>query len=517
MCRKLAYLSSVVLALGVVLTSVSRAELLAHWTFDEGSGTMIQDSSGNGHDGVISGTPQWVSGVFGGALDFHNTVGAEIPNFDPTGGTGSFSLAFWCNWDGTGNIQHYLTKSNGWNSATMVFQVENKGLQLGDPARDRRLHLAYQSQPQAVLHVIPDNEWSHNTLVFDGAAGTATGYLNGVDIEGPKPTGIGQDVDSTILIGVAQPLNRIFQGSLDDMWLFSHVLSPAEIQQVMMGGLAPGQASNPNPADGATDVPRDVALSWTPGEYAPAVDGHTVYLSVNFNDVNDGIGGTPQSASSYDPGRLDFETTYYWRIDEVNGPPDFTVHPGEVWSFTTEPVGYPIDGVKITATASSTGGADFGPEKTIDGSGLDDNDLHSTEPTTMWVSANEPLGAWIQYEFDRMQKLHQMWVWNSNQMLEGLFGFGMKDVTVEYSTNGADWATVAEVPQFAKAPGTAGYAHDTTVDFGGAVAQFVRLTATSNWGGVLPQYGLSEVRFLAIPVSAREPSPDSGASDVGPD
>jgi hypothetical protein len=52
---------------------------------------------------------------------------------------------------------------------------------------------------------------------------------------------------------------------------------------------------------------------------------------------------------------------------------------------------------------------------------------------------------------------------------------------------------------------------------GGVPAKYVRLTANSNWGGILPQYGLSEVRFLQIPVHAREPSPDSGATDVNLD
>jgi hypothetical protein len=275
-----------------------------------------------------------------------------------------------------------------------------------------------------------------------------------------------------------------------------------------------GEASDPNPADKATDVPRDIALSWTPGKFAPAANGHIVYLSESFSDVNDGIGGVTHSATSYDAGRLSFGTTYYWRVDEVNAPPDSTVFPGEVWSFTTEPVGYPIDGADITATASSIGGADFGPEKTIDGSGLDPSDLHSTEPTDMWLSDNEPLGAWIQYELDKVYKLHEMWVWNSNQVFEGLFGFGLKDVTVEYSIDGAEWTALADVPEFAKAPGTAGYAHDTTVNFGGAAAKYVKLTASANWGGLLPQYGLSEVRFFYIPVIAREPSPDSGATDV---
>ncbi|UCC96903.1 MAG: discoidin domain-containing protein, partial [Phycisphaerales bacterium] len=213
--------------------------------------------------------------------------------------------------------------------------------------------------------------------------------------------------------------------------------------------------------------------------------------------------------------RLDFETTYYWRVDEVNAPPDSTVYEGPIWSLTTEPIGYAIE--SLTATASSSGQADFGPEKTIDGSGLDANDLHSTGATDMWLSGNEPLGAWIQYEFDEVYKLHEMWIWNSNQVFESLFGFGMKDVTVEYSTDGAEWTALAGVTEFAQAPGTESYAHNTTVDFAGAVAKYVRLTAASNWGGVLPQYGLSEVRFFHIPVIAREPLPDSGADDVDPD
>ncbi|UCC96813.1 MAG: discoidin domain-containing protein, partial [Phycisphaerales bacterium] len=138
------------------------------------------------------------------------------------------------------------------------------------------------------------------------------------------------------------------------------------------------------------------------------------------------------------------------------------------------------------------------------------------EPMDMWLSGDEPQGPWIQYEFNKVHKLHQMWVWNSNQIFESLFGFGMKDVTIEYSTDGTAWTALADVPQFTKAPGAAGYAHDTTVDFSGAVAKYVKLTATSNWGGILPQYGLSEVRFFSIPVGAREPSPDTGAADVNP-
>jgi hypothetical protein len=46
-------------------------------------------------------------------------------------------------------------------------------------------------------------------------------------------------------------------------------------------------------------------------------------------------------------------------------------------------------------------------------------------------------------------------------------------------------------------------------------AKFVKLTANSNWKSILNQYGLSEVRFFSIPISARDPKPAVGVEDVG--
>jgi hypothetical protein len=270
-------------------------------------------------------------------------------------------------------------------------------------------------------------------------------------------------------------------------------------------------------------VPPDVILGWRPGAYAAT---HDVYFGTVFTDVNDASRANPlgvlasqnQDANTYDPiGILEFGQTYYWRVDEVNNVNPKSPWTGQVWSFTTELFAYPIDGNDITTTASSAHQADMGPENTINYSGLDANDLHSRTGTDMWLSSIEPLGAWIEYEFDKDYKLHQMLVWNSNQTVEPLLGFGLKDVTIEYSTNGTDYTTLGTTHEFAQAPGAGGYAYNTTIDFGGAAAKYVRLTAASNWGGIMPQYGLSEVRFLHIPVHARAPYPDSGATDVDVD
>jgi hypothetical protein len=280
----------------------------------------------------------------------------------------------------------------------------------------------------------------------------------------------------------------------------------------------PMQARKPNPANREPDVPRDSVLSWTPGPFAAT---HNVYFGKNLDDVANADIGSPllvspaQDANTYDPGRLEFGQTYYWRIDEVNAPPDLTVFKGKIWSFEAEPRAYAIAGGNITATASSSVDDISVPQKTIDGSGLNDSDQHSTNIAEMWLSnftGAQP--TWIEYEFDSVYKLHEMWVWNQNQVIESAIGYGFRDVTIEHSVDGINYTPLGSGTEFTQAPGLPDYAHNTTVDLKGAAAKYVRLTVNSSWGGFFPQYGLSEVRFFYIPVIAREPSPGTGIADV---
>jgi hypothetical protein len=306
-----------------------------------------------------------------------------------------------------------------------------------------------------------------------------------------------------------------FNGLLDEFCVFKRALLPGEIREVMEG-MAPAEvASDPIPDHEETDVPRDVILRWAPGAFVPSNNGHIVYFGEAFSDVNDAMDGVAQDANSYAPSPgLDFGKTYYWRVDEVNGAPDYTVHQGEVWSFTTEPYAYPLE--NITVTASSAQDGNMGPEKTIDGSGLDALDQHSTLASDMWLSSPGIQPVWIQYEFNKAYKLHEMWVWNSNQMIESFLGLGAKDVTIEISQDGVDWTQLEGTSQFAQAPGNKNYTHNTTVNFGGAMAKHVRISVDSAWG-MIPQYGLSEVRFFYIPVCAREPQPAADAITDGVD
>ncbi|MEN6576402.1 MAG: discoidin domain-containing protein [Phycisphaerales bacterium] len=272
-------------------------------------------------------------------------------------------------------------------------------------------------------------------------------------------------------------------------------------------------AYDPSPEDGATDVPRDVALAWTSGRLA---DTHDVYFGTTFADVDEAgrddarnvLVSQDQETAEYDPeGLLQYSQTYYWRIDEVNAASDPAISKGNIWTFTTEPYAYPILGVKARASNEQTASPAI---RTVDGSGLDEFDQHGTDVKTMWVGN---LPAWIQYTFDQEYKLHELWVWNANSEIEAFMGFGAKDVTIEYSADGTTWAQLQNVPQFTQGAGTTTYTANTVVSFGGVAAKYVRLTINAAYGatGII---GLSEVRFFYVPTQAFGPDPTNGATGI---
>jgi hypothetical protein len=124
----------------------------------------------------------------------------------------------------------------------------------------------------------------------------------------------------------------------------------------------PGQATNPSPSNGASNVSISTDLSWTAGSGAAS---HDVYFGTDPTPDATEFQGT-QSGTTFDPGTLAYGTTYYWRIDETNANGTTT---GLVWSFTTasapQPPGQaanpsPANGaanVSITADLSWTAGS----------------------------------------------------------------------------------------------------------------------------------------------------------------
>ncbi len=272
----------------------------------------------------------------------------------------------------------------------------------------------------------------------------------------------------------------------------------------------PAKAADPVPGNHDLDIPRDTVLTWQVAEDVPPTGGHKIFLSENMSEVAEGLGGMIQDTNEYVPDQLlEYGATYYWRVDEASATGSW--HQGDVWSFQIEPFSRPIPSDLMTAIADSNAFLQ-GPENTINSSGLED-ELHSHDNLDMWLSdTSEPNEAWVQYSFDKAYKLDEMLVWNHNAQSENIVGWGIKNALIEYSVDGNQWIALDAV-ELARATVTPVDA----VDLQGIVAKCVKITAQSNWGGLFPQYGLSEVRFMSIPTYARLPQPVSGQGDVSPD
>ena len=105
----------------------------------------------------------------------------------------------------------------------------------------------------------------------------------------------------------------------------------------------PREAYQPTPAAGDRYVDANVTLSWMPG-YAAKL--HYLYFGDNFDDVNGATGAPALTTTTYVPGALELEKSYYWRVDEFDGA---VTHKGHVWTFTTMPAIAPAEDPNLIA------------------------------------------------------------------------------------------------------------------------------------------------------------------------
>jgi hypothetical protein len=100
-----------------------------------------------------------------------------------------------------------------------------------------------------------------------------------------------------------------------------------------------GAVGNPNPSNGAVDVKQTQIITWSPNVFAAS---HEVYFGSDGDAVKNADTGSPEykgtralGSETYDPGMLQWDTTYYWRVDEVNNTNPDSPWIGPLWSFTT--------------------------------------------------------------------------------------------------------------------------------------------------------------------------------------
>ena len=333
MFRNLVYVT-LALVWALVSTVCAADDLVGWWKLDEGSGSIISDSSGGGLDGSFTGdTPEWITGRYGNAILFNGSTGYIDLGSDPAMDiTGEITVACWVRDDGfTTGWQAIFTKGLGWrlqrNNQERTLEWTCPGLTLPTP------YLFGNG-------TIDDGEWHHVAGIYDGLRQAL--FIDGeLDVE-MEASGEMGSTSYRVMIGSIDTLtDRVWNGPIDDVRLYRYGMSRDEIRAVMRNETYPF-AGHPQPLDGSMIRMISTTLTWRPAETATS---HKVYFGESFDDVSDGlvepvatagvslqVGTAPPYATGLTPGR-----TYYWRVDEINDAHPDSPWKGEVWSFRVQP------------------------------------------------------------------------------------------------------------------------------------------------------------------------------------
>lgn len=186
-------------------------------------------------------------------------------------------------------------------------------------------HSSLVTPPEGIMTIRIINEVNNNDAGgmefifpdFPDESSIEISIDNGASYQYTTPDNVGTYEISPLVEGTYHVFVRHAGGGIETDMGEVHIGNSIEI--------APSVASEPYPADAETDVRTELTLGWKEGEN---VHKNVIY----FGTSNPPDSVNIQFADTYQPEELQENTTYYWKIDEVNG---FGRADGPVWSFTT--------------------------------------------------------------------------------------------------------------------------------------------------------------------------------------
>ncbi|MBD3291626.1 MAG: hypothetical protein GF393_01775, partial [Armatimonadia bacterium] len=207
--------------------AVSDESLVAHWNFDEGSGEVAQDLTGNGHEAHLHG-PEWVRTPRGHAVRFDGVDDVvTYENVQSMIVEGDMTLMVWLR----------TRASDGAGTNRLIFGDSGYGVQ-------RNLNLRLSSydvimfewadgSSNAILRAdvdLLDGSWKHLAVAADSDAGVITMYVDGEPVsEMRMPLPISHAPTPGRMTG--QWAGGCLKGDLDDIRLYDRALSPEEVRE----------------------------------------------------------------------------------------------------------------------------------------------------------------------------------------------------------------------------------------------------------------------------------------------
>ncbi len=213
---------------------------VAIWHFDEGSGNIAYDSSGNNNEGSIVGA-SWTSGVSGSALEFdgtndHINVSSSVLNDPP------YSVCLWIKPDSITDGYYYLIANGGetMHSHGFAMALDNDDNLSGDNGYDFDVRNnqgigGYCKEPAT------STDWTFLCGTWDGTqdADSIKLYVNGNLASTLTPHSMPHSNNKNNLnIGCCR-YNYFFDGLLDEISIYNIVLTEAEISNLFLQNAPP--------------------------------------------------------------------------------------------------------------------------------------------------------------------------------------------------------------------------------------------------------------------------------------
>ncbi|PYN14045.1 MAG: hypothetical protein DME06_05600, partial [Candidatus Rokuibacteriota bacterium] len=250
-------------------TTAQSSQLIAAYAFDEGSGTVTADASGNGHVGTLLNGPTWTTGKYGGALSF-NGLSSAVSAGNPASlnNVNTFTYCAWVFPRSRGGQNDARILHKGTPTARKQLQTDSS---LTNSLKLRVDRATASAEALSVANTMSLNQWQFVCGTYSEADGARV-YKNGVEVTYTSRTvGSGATVDdsaATLYIGNRGDLARGWDGLIDEVRVYGGILTPAEIQTAMTTPLGGGSSDTIPPTAPATLTataggPGQIDLAWT--------------------------------------------------------------------------------------------------------------------------------------------------------------------------------------------------------------------------------------------------------------
>ena len=284
--------------------------LVAAYSFDQGAGTTLNDISGNGNHGSLTGATWTTGGRFGGALTFNGTS-----NLVTVADAASLDLT-------TGMTQEAWVRPSalGGEWRTAIIKERPGGLAYslyahGTDATNVPMAEVTIGGARTVAgsSALPIGIWTHIATTYDGA--TLRFFVNGVQVDQRAQTGAITTSTSPLRIGGNSVWGEYFAGQIDEVRIYDRALTAAEVQGDM--NQAVGEADDEPPTApsnlvAAGSIP-NAQLTWTAATDNVGVVRYSVHRSET-------AGFTPSAANRIaQPSGTSYTDTppagtYYYRV-----------------------------------------------------------------------------------------------------------------------------------------------------------------------------------------------------------